>query len=150
MNKKRILMALAVLVISAGITFWLAKKENSQPAFYSLWIGDTKLKVEIADSQGERGQGLGGRESLPQDQGMFFIFERPGKYPFWMRDMRFPLDIIWLDEYYNVADMAMDVKPDSYPSAFAPNKNALYVLEVNAGWTAANKVEIGSKAVLKR
>lgn len=150
MNKKRVLTALAVLAISAGITFWLAKKENSQPALYSLWIGDTKLKVEIADSHGERGQGLGGRESLPQDQGMFFIFERPGKYPFWMRDMRFPLDIMWLDEYYNVVDMAIDVRPDSYPGAFAPNKNALYVLEVNVGWAAANKVEIGSKAVLKR
>lgn len=61
-------------------------------------IGEALLKVEIADTQGKRNKGLSGREKLASDSGMLFIFETPKKYQFWMKGMKFPLDMIFIRE----------------------------------------------------
>ncbi|MEK9174698.1 MAG: DUF192 domain-containing protein [Patescibacteria group bacterium] len=139
---------ISLVAILAGV-WWFTSQEKAD--YHSdlkiVRLENTELKVELAESQGARGQGLGGRKNLPSDQGMLFIFEKPDKYSFWMRDMEFPLDIIWLDENKTVVDMVKDAKPESYPSTyFTPNKTALYVLEVNTGWAEKNNVKTGSKA----
>lgn len=101
----------------------------------------------LAESEGARGQGLGDKKSLPQDQGMLFIFEKTDIYPFWMRDMKFPIDIIWIDSNYEVVDLVKNANPSSYPNSFIPEKQALYVLETNAGWADKNNIQVGSKAM---
>lgn len=146
--KKILLFLISSFLILAGV-FWFVAQEkiNYQTELNLIRIGSAELKVEIADSQGERGQGLGGRKSLPENQGMLFVFEKPARYPFWMRAMNFPLDIIWLDADYQIVDLAARVEPSSYPNAFVPNQEALYVLEVNADWAEKNNIKIGSRAV---
>ncbi|MBI4118654.1 MAG: DUF192 domain-containing protein [Parcubacteria group bacterium] len=146
---KKILLFFIPISLAAGLAGWLILKEkNSYKAeLYTLWLGETELKVELAQSQGQRERGLSGRKSLPQNQGLLFVFEKPGLHSFWMREMRFDLDIIWLDKNYRVTDMAPDVKPESYPNYFVPEKEALYVLEVNAGWSKINNITLGSPAV---
>jgi len=61
------------------------------------------------------------------------VFEEPGRYPFWMRDMHFSIDIIWLDNQFKVIHVEREVAPETYPELFAPTQDALYVLEIREG-----------------
>src|SRR4051812_48326835 len=56
------------------------------------------ISIEVADTPEARERGPSGRESLPQGSGVLFVFDAPATYGFWMKDMRFPIDIVWLDE----------------------------------------------------
>ena len=148
--KTKFLLTVAIAAIAAGVITWtIQNKTDIKPNFKELWLEQAELKVEIVDTPKNRAAGLGGRKSLPQDQGMFFVFEQSDVYPFWMKDMRFPLDIIWMDSDYKVVDLIQDVKPDSYPNSIVPEKSALYVLETNSGWIKENNIKIGSQAFLK-
>jgi hypothetical protein len=69
------------------------------------------FKVEIADTPEKRRAGLMHRVSLPENQGMLFVFEKPGIYGFWMKNTLIPLDIIWLDENFKVVYIKENVQP---------------------------------------
>ncbi len=99
----------------------------------TLAVGDKTFIIEVADTEGEREQGLSYRESLPAQHGMLFIFEKPGLYGFWMKDMSFPIDMVWLDESYHIVDIAHSVSPNSFPHVFYPPTPVKYVLETNPG-----------------
>jgi hypothetical protein len=64
---------------------------------------------------------------------MLFVFEKPGRYGFWMPDMHYPIDILWLDDQYSVVAAARSVAPESYPDTFMPPVPARYVLETSPG-----------------
>lgn len=108
-----------------------------------ILVSNKELRIEIADSEEKRNRGLGGRKSLPNNRGMLFLFETPALYSFWMADMRFPIDIIWIDENKKIIAISENISPDTYPLSFSPSDPVKYVLEVNAGWTKKNEVEIG-------
>jgi len=111
-----------------------------------LSIGTGRVTVDLARTPAEVERGLGGRESLGPQEGMFFVFPTPDRYAFWMRDMRFSIDVVWLDEALRVVDIKADTPPESYPATFAPSAPARYVLEVPAGYTAAHRISIGTQA----
>ncbi len=98
-----------------------------------ITIGSEVFKLEIADTDRLRTQGLSGRDGLRQGEGMLFVFERPGTYGFWMKDMLFSIDIIWLDGRFRVIYLEKNVSPDTYPEVLTPPSRALYVLEVPSG-----------------
>lgn len=130
----------------------------AEQEFKRVCFKDACIQVEIADSDAQRSRGLSFRESLPEDRGMLFIFDYEARHSFWMRNMRFPLDIIWIDRDKKVADIKNGVQPceevgepfrDGYiekscPS-FLPRDQALYVLEVNSGFARKNNIKIGDK-----
>lgn len=101
------------------------------------------LKIEIADTPEKRILGLSGRDNLDESAGLLFVHNEPGIYGIWMKDMNFPIDVIWLDADYRVIDIARDVQPDSFPEIFEPSEQALYILEVNAGFAERNGIETG-------
>ena len=107
-------------------------KYQTQASVRTIDIGNRALRVEVADTDAKRTLGLSGRESL-KEGGMLFVFDTPGNYGFWMKDMRFPIDIIWLDESYHVVDIARNVGPDTFPHIFYPPYPVKYVLETNPG-----------------
>lgn len=109
-------------------------------------IGDTQLSVVIADTDEKRSLGLGGRDVIPED-GMLFMFEQEGRYSFWMKGMRMPLDIIWIAADGTVAHIARSVPPESYPQSFMPPTPVRYVLEVAAGFATEHGIEVGSKVI---
>lgn len=111
-----------------------------------LVIGESKLKIILADSEDKRIQGLSNRESIHEDQGMLFLFPEAGHHGIWMKDMKFSIDIIWLDEKFQVVDFIEDVRPESYPHIFKPKKPAKYVLETNSGFVKMNGVKIEDQA----
>jgi uncharacterized membrane protein (UPF0127 family) len=98
----------------------------------TLEVNGVSLNIECALSSAERERGLSGRQNLPENSGMLFVFENPGQYAFWMKDMNFPLDIIWLSAEKKVIYVKENAAPDSYPASFGPKEKAKYVLEVNA------------------
>jgi uncharacterized membrane protein (UPF0127 family) len=108
-------------------------------------LSDVTLTVEIAETQPEWTQGLSGRNSMASDQGMLFIFDHEAKWSFWMKDVKFPLDIIWFNSNRQVVYVEHDLSPCSSQNCpvFTPPSNARYVLEVNAGFAATHNISIG-------
>lgn len=109
-----------------------------QTVVRNLIIRNTIFKVEIADTKEKRSRGLGGREKLAADEGMLFIFDKEGKYTFWMKGMNFSLDFIWIRQN-TVVDLTANVKAplpgqaeESLPK-YSPKVEVDQVLEVSAG-----------------
>lgn len=92
------------------------------------------FKVELATTVQEQARGLMFREGLETNRGMLFVFKQENKYGFWMKNMLFPLDIIWINENQEIVFMARNMRPCSETCrTILPDKKAKYVLEVNAG-----------------
>lgn len=106
-------------------------------------VANRDVQVEIADTEEKRSRGLGDRKKLQENSGMLFLFEIPAKYQFWMKDMQFPIDIIWIDENKKIIAISKNIFPDTYPASFVPSDPVKYVLEVNAGWAERNGVKTG-------
>ena len=118
----------------------------SQPSGRRVCFENVCVQAEVADTESKRQLGLMFREGLAENQGMLFVFEEEGRHSFWMKNMKFPLDIIWIDEDWRVVQIKTNVQPckDSCESITAQAK-AKYVLEVNAGFAGRNKIKIGGK-----
>ena len=143
-NFKSIFSFVAVaLLIIVGFLLITSKAEEGY-----LNIAGQKIKIEIADTPEAQSRGLSGRKSLPETEGMLFVFEQPGKYAFWMKDMNFAIDMIWLTEDLKVVFIKKNATPDSYPTSFVPEENAQYVLEVVSGFADKHGLEVGDEAEL--
>ena len=94
------------------------------------------LDVEIATTEADRMRGLQFRASLGENQGMLFVFGYEDQHAFWMKDTLIPLDIIWLDYSKRVVHIEENVPPCKLAlcPSYRPAGNALYVVEVNAGF----------------
>lgn len=116
-------------------------------ASYSFFVtvDGIGLNVDVADTPEKKAQGLSGRIGMGEDEGMLFVYDAPGLYTFWMKDMLFSIDIIWINENYEIVDIAKNALPDSFLQTFQPQKPAQYVLEVNAGFSDRNNIQIGSR-----
>lgn len=112
-------------------------------------IGTTTIMVDVANTPALRQQGLSGKESLAWGRGMLFIFPQEGEWGFWMKDMNFPIDIIWANKDGVINTVHSDVSPQTYPESFHPLAPALYVLEVPAGYAAAHGIGVGQKIVVQ-
>lgn len=110
----------------------------------SISIGQKRIKVLMAETEEEKELGLGGRDSLASDEGMLFAFGIPDTYSIWMKDMKFPIDVLWIDQDLRVVFVVENMKPESYPEIFTPSSPAAYVLEVPAGFSKENNVKIGT------
>lgn len=115
----------------------------------TVQIDGLAIQAELAQTAGERAQGLSDRDSLAPDAGMLFVFESERQPSFWMRRMRFPLDFLWISAGLRVVDRTEDVPPpapgtpDAELPRYVPDAAVLYVLEVNAGVIREAGVEIG-------
>jgi len=134
------------LIILSGLLIAVFFSFNPSP---TVKISETVFNVEIADDAAERGIGLSGRDSLNRNSGMLFVFDQPGLYNFWMKDMNFALDFIWIDKDLKIIDIDSDVQQSSYPQAFTSSTAAKYVLEIAAGGIAANDIDLGSTVELR-
>ncbi len=136
-------MILSAVLLIFFVTFIYNQRPQKTYKETVLEIKDASLYLEIADTPEQRERGLSGRDKLRDDHGMLFIFEYPLIPGFWMKDMRFPLDMAWIDKDYSVVGIAKDIPPESYPKTFQPPSPVKYVLEVNAGWADKNNIRVG-------
>jgi len=100
----------------------------------TVHIGKRDIIVEIADTEPKHEIGLGGKSCISEGTGMLFVYKdiSPSNRCFWMKDMKFPIDIVWLDKDKKVIYMKENVQPNSYPEKFCPGKDSQYVLELGA------------------
>ena len=123
---------------------------NSRKTAPTLKVGAAILKIEIADTDAKRAQGLSDRQSLCGDCGLLFIFDTSGIYPFWMRRMQFDIDILWIRNG-EVVDITYEAKVPpkeelEEPKTFYQSKVPVdQVLEVNSGWVKEKGIKIGEK-----
>ena len=129
--------------------FWavFCPASYAQEAVKPVCLKNACVEAEIADTDVQRQRGLMYRESLPENKGMLFIFDYEARHSFWMKNTRFPLDIIWIDKDKRVVDIKPAVSPCAETSCegLIPRDKALYVLEVNAGFAQKKKIQIGDK-----
>ena len=120
---------------------------SGQPAVIPLRLPSGAVQQsELMVEPGDRAMGLMFRPSLPQDRSLLFVFDEPDFHGIWMKNCRFPIDIVWLDEQRKVVHVAEAFPPckkDPCPS-YAPLRRAAYVVEMNAGQARKQKVELGS------
>lgn len=135
---KQLLFLGIVFLIGAGI-FW----HSIDRGFPRTASFDGKTyQLEVATTQEERAQGLSDRGSLCDRCGMLFLFEEPGELTFWMKGMRFPLDIVWLLDG-TVVHLEKRVPPDFPEIRYQNAKPANQVLELNVGET--DGLEVGEQ-----
>lgn len=115
----------------------------------TVYIADIPLWVEVADSFEKRKTGLSGRESLKEDRGMLFVFDRSLKHGIWMKDMNFPIDIFWIDENNRIVDIQTNAEPESFPKIFYPKADAMYIIETISGFQRIYNINIGDRVILK-
>jgi uncharacterized membrane protein (UPF0127 family) len=125
----------APLVIAGTIATSVNSVEWSLP-------GQT-ITLLVSSTSADQEQGLGDTPSLSSTTGMFFVFAEPDDYGFWMKDMKFPLDIIWLDQNFKIIHIEHDLSSTTYPKVFLPDSPAKYVIEVNAGLAQKFSLAIG-------
>ncbi len=141
-----LVLALALGLIGAVLYATPVTPELSSTADF----GGVSLKIEYATSTAAREQGLGGRESIPSDYGMLFVFPVSDYYGFWMKETLVPLDIYWLNDQGQVIYVAQDVATATYPTVFYPPLPARYVLETRAGFASTHNVATGTPLRLKK
>jgi len=138
-----------VLVFALGLRIKQAIEVRT-PLIAEATLRGRTFQIEVADTSAKRELGLGERDSLPADHGMFFPFETSKRWVFWMKGMRFPIDIIWLREG-KVVDIHHDVQPPKVLplDTYSPIESADAVLELNAGVAAEIGLMPGDTLVLR-
>lgn len=141
-------IGLFAVAVVATLFFYRTSSSEIQDSTTAKF-GGVSLRIEYATTAATRERGLGGRESVPNDYGMLFIFAKDDYYGFWMKDMLVPIDIFWLDDKGQVVGIEERVATSTYPHVFYPDTPARYVLETAASFAAAHDIVIGSLFVLK-
>jgi len=112
-----------------------------------LFINDNRFSVEVAQTDSQKSLGLGDRDGLNINAGMLFIFDKPSKQYFWMKDMKFPIDIVWIDENKKIVGLVENAKPEDYPEAYPSPQNVAYVLEISSGEVKKQGIKIGGGVI---
>ncbi len=144
---------------SSSIPFEIPSTVTTSPAFEGQSIATTSAKTEftiplktpsgifrvlVATTTEAVTRGLSGRQSLAEDQGMLFRFPAVSRPGFWMKEMNFPLDIIWINSQKKVVGIERNLVPESYPTLYYPRANIKYVLEINANNSATWGIATGT------
>ena len=153
-------MKLIILIIFAiffGTIFWAIGGHEIQeeiPFYWQKIIGKTvtveinghKIQAEIVKTSSEKQKGLSNREKMERDRGMIFVNEKEGMYSFWMKEVNFPLDIIWIkgNEIVGITERAA-IEPGPEYKNYLPPEPVDKILEVHGGWVFRHGVEIGQK-----
>lgn len=148
--RHRLIMTAVAMTLGLGIQ---PRGQGAEARATVTFPDETSVRVEIADTDAKRQLGLMFREQLAPTDGMIFVFDEPGYYPFWMKNTLIPLDMLWLDRDARVVSIAHAVPPceaDPCPS-FPPDPgtSAIYVVEVVAGFAREHGVRRGDRLDLE-
>jgi hypothetical protein len=149
-SKKKILVIIVISFSIISLFFikliypYLIKTKSLN----KLFINNHPITIEIADTDEKRSKGLSNRDSIEQDHGMLFIFPSKGVYYFWMKDMKIPLDFVWIDQD-TVVDLTENISHVNSNSDEIPIFTAKVafdkVLEINSGDIKRIGINIGDK-----
>lgn len=118
------------------------------PVTVPIVIKETVVLASVADTLSERIRGLSETPYLPEGVVKLFAFGTAGSHSIWMKDMKYPLDIIWAAENGEIVHIEENVSPDSFPDSFSSPTPAWFVIEANAGFVASSSIAVGDKVTL--
>lgn len=147
----QILEGKPIVIESISSTSSPSIASQSSKSLPTVTIGTARIEVDVATTTAAVRRGLSGRLRLEEDRGMLFIFPVADIYRFWMPDMHFPLDIIWIHDG-EVVDISRNVSNDFDPENlrfYSPHTKSERVLEVNAGFAEKHGIEIGNPVVFR-
>lgn len=146
---KKYSILVAVGISTLLVVLYMAQKPSPiVESQKTIGVGSAKVLVDLANTHVLREKGLSGRETLAAGRGMLFVFETDDRWGIWMKDMRFAIDIVWINSAGTVVTIAPNVKPDTFPNSFRPIAPARYVLELPAGSASDYGLVEGIKIVL--
>ena len=144
-----------IFILLFSTVFLAASCNSSLPQFNdaAVQINNKKLNVFVADEEQEQRLGLAVRKKISDEEGMLFTFDKPLMPTFWMKHMKFPIDIIWIKNN-QVVEVDRDLAPqpgveNQELKLYKPKSEVDAVLEVNAGWAKKNNLSIGDEVIVK-
>jgi uncharacterized protein len=136
------------LMLSMDDVFGQTGQDLELPNKVNITVNNFNLTAEIAVAPEEQSKGLSIKEDLQENEGMIFPYKEPKVLAFWMKDMKFPIDILWLDSDKRVVHIEKNLQPCNpflpCPS-FSPDTKAQYVLETVAGLSDRKGIKIGTQ-----
>jgi len=136
---------IGVLVLLIIMSFLQIVANKTVESVSAIKIDEKTFSVELAVTKDERELGLSGRNYLENDRGMLFIFDKPDIQRFWMKDMNFSIDIIWISSDFEVVGIERSASPETFPEIFSSPEPVSFVLEVNSG--KASDIKIGDEVI---
>lgn len=124
---------------------------NPKTQLVTLVVGEAELQVEIRDDEAERELGFSGRDSIGENEGMLFVFDQPMQPTFWMKDMLFSLDVLWIREGKVVEieeNIPHPTQDQPVVATMIPQNPVDMVLEVPSGWVRRTGVKVGDRVKL--
>jgi len=137
------LIIFSALVVVGMVLFWPKPIQTLQIDTVSLIVGKEKFQAEVSRTPESRSKGLSFRDKLCFDCAMLFVFDQPGQYGFWMKDMRFPIDILWIRNG-KIVHKETNVS-EKNPTTLKPDVEADMVLEVRPN----SPLQKGDTVILK-
>ncbi|MEK7519248.1 MAG: DUF192 domain-containing protein [Patescibacteria group bacterium] len=159
--KREILLLIIVAVLAVAVLVWgyfYSKEDQSRRSGEVGTLTEASEKNEqitmksynfsLVDSREKRAQGLSGRNSLPENTVMLFDFETDDICGIWMKDMKFSLDLIWIDSNFKIIDFKEEVALSTYPTVFTPISFCRYLIEVKEGFIKENNIALGDNVLV--
>lgn len=150
-SRARALPRLCAAALVVGLLACGGPSRGEPPPDAWVEVRGQRIAVELAETPQDQALGLGERDSLAWDHGMYFVYDQPGFYSFWMKGMRFSIDIVWLREG-RIIDISANVpyQEGGNGPTVRPRRPADGVLEVPAGYAIAKGWRIGDTLTLER
>jgi uncharacterized membrane protein (UPF0127 family) len=143
---KKTISLLLLTVIALGLGYYLKTEYLEVPERVTLELKNgIRLTPVVMDSPHELSRGLTREDYIEDSSGALFIFEKEGYHRFWTKDMKFPVDILWINEDWQVVEITRDAQPSfgrECPSYF-PKRPARYALEINSGLADRFNITVG-------
>jgi Uncharacterized conserved protein len=139
LDTKRAARFLAAAIACTALTAWAEVTYKTS----RIKVGGHELKVEVAQSEEQRMQGLMFRKQLGRNDGMLFIFDEPAYHAMWMKNTLIPLSVAFVDKDGEILNI-LDMEPQTLDTHMAAGP-AIYAIETNKSWFADNKVKAGDR-----
>jgi uncharacterized protein len=152
----------AVLYLNPAITSMLGQPQDEQQELIisqevrsgsngyrqvNVIVNGVVLVADIAATDEQRTKGLSVKDSLAENEAMLFVLDNEGEHTFWMKNMKFPIDIIWIDTDKTVVHIEHNLQPCSselFCPTYKPNDESLYVLETVGGFAERHDIVKGT------
>jgi uncharacterized protein len=156
-------IAAAILYFYPAIISMLVEKEDREQELITaeeatssndgyrqanVMVNGLVLAADISASNEQRTKGLSVKDALAENEAMLFVFDNEGEHTFWMKDMKFAIDIIWINSNKTVVHIEHNLQPCGYSlfcPTYKPGQDSLYVLETVGGFAEKHDVVQGTQ-----
>lgn len=130
------------------IVAWERLRDVHDDTKVEVRVNNARVIAAVMRSDAKRQRGLSGREGLAEHEGMMFIFDHEGSYAFWNKDMKFPIEVIWMAHGEVVGVSPLPAYDGTSPAIITPSSPSDAVLEVPAGFAKAQSIIAGNSVTI--